>query len=71
MLCHLSWVELFQLLGLVYLMLSALCRPFNPFQPEAALHMETNQLIYTVNQMTGFYMKSNTALKLRHLPLNE
>ena len=38
--------------------------PMNPFQPCVALHIETNHLIWTANQMTGFYMKGNTGLKL-------
>ena len=31
-----------------------------PFQPSGAFHIETNHLIRSVNQMTGFYMKCNT-----------
>ena len=33
-----------------------------PFQPSVAFHIETNHLIRSVNQMTGFYMKCNTWL---------
>ena len=36
---------------------------FNPFQPRSAFHMKTSHLICTVNQMTGFHMNYNTALK--------
>ena len=34
------------------------------FQPSVAFHIETSQLICTTNQMTDFYMKYNTGLKL-------
>ena len=33
------------------------------FQPNVALHKETSHLIYSANQMTGFYMKHNPGLK--------
>ena len=36
---------------------------FNPSQPGVAFHVETSHLIYTENQMTGFYMKYNSGLK--------
>ena len=36
---------------------------FNSFQPSAAFYVETWDLICNVKQMTGFYMKCNTALK--------
>ena len=36
----------------------------NPFQPSVAFCIETSHLISFVNQMTSFYMESNTALKL-------
>ena len=35
----------------------------NPFQPNIAFYVETNHLIFTPNQMTGFYMEFNTGLK--------
>ena len=31
----------------------------DPFQPSVAFDIETSHLIYTANQMTGFYMKCN------------
>ena len=36
---------------------------FNPFQPSDPFHTETSHLIYTANQMAGFYMKCNSGLK--------
>ena len=36
----------------------------NPFQPSFAFHIETILLICTANQVTRFYMKCNTGLKL-------
>ena len=36
---------------------------FNPSQPSAAFHIETTDLFYIANQMTGFYMKCNSGLK--------
>ena len=36
---------------------------FNPSQPSVVFHIQTNHLIYTGNQMTGFYMKCNSGLK--------
>ena len=36
---------------------------FNPFQPSVGFHIETNHLICSSNQITGFYMKFNTRLK--------
>ena len=36
---------------------------FNPFRLSIVFHTETSHLIYTVNQITGFYMKCNTGLK--------
>ena len=35
----------------------------NLFQPSVAFHIETSHLICNANQMSGFYMKSFTALK--------
>ena len=35
----------------------------NQFQPCVASNLETNNLFYNTNQMTGFYMKYNTGLK--------
>ena len=35
----------------------------NPSQSSAAFHITTSHLIYTENQMTGFYMKYNSGLK--------
>ena len=35
----------------------------NPSQPSAAFHIETSHLIYTANQMTGFYVKRTSGLK--------
>ena len=37
---------------------------FRQFQSSAAFHIETNHLICTADQMTGFYLKYNTGLKL-------
>ena len=34
-----------------------------PFQPNLGFHIETSHLIYTANQMTGFYIECNTKLK--------
>ena len=36
---------------------------FNPFQASVAFHIKTSNLIWTANQMTCFYLKSNTGLK--------
>ena len=36
---------------------------FNPAQPSATFHIETSHLIYTANQMAGFYMKCNSGMK--------
>ena len=36
---------------------------FNPSQPSVAFHTEASHLIYTTDQMTGFYMKSNSGLE--------
>ena len=36
---------------------------FNPSQASVVFHTETSYLIYTANQMTGFYMKCNSGLK--------
>ena len=36
---------------------------FNPSQPSVAFHIETSHLIYTTDQMTDFFMKSNSGLK--------
>ena len=36
----------------------------NPFQLSVALNIETSHLIWKAEQMTGFYMKCNTGLKL-------
>ena len=33
--------------------------PFNPLISNAPHHIETSQLIWTANQLTGFYMKGN------------
>ena len=38
-------------------------KKFDPFQPRVVFYIETSHLIYTANQMTGFYMKCNTGLK--------
>ena len=35
----------------------------NQFQLSVAFHIETNHLIWTANQITGFYMKCNIRLK--------
>ena len=35
----------------------------NPFQPSVAYHIETKPSFWTAKQMTGFYVKCNTALK--------
>ena len=32
----------------------------DPFQFSVAFHIETSHLIWTANQITGFYMKCNT-----------
>ena len=34
---------------------------FKPFLPNVVLHIETSDLMCNANQMTGFYMKYNTA----------
>ena len=36
----------------------------NPFQLSIAFHKETSHLIWTANQMTGFYIEYQTELKL-------
>ena len=38
--------------------------PFNQFQPTVAFLIETSHLFCPVKQMTGFYMKRNSCLKL-------
>ena len=40
---------------------SDLHNKFNPLSPSIAL-IETSQLIYTANQLTGFYMRVTLAL---------
>ena len=35
----------------------------NSFQSSITFHIETSLLIYSTNQMSGFYMKCNTRLK--------
>ena len=35
----------------------------NPFQPSVAFHIETTLVIFTANQITGFYLKCNNGLK--------
>ena len=49
----------------------------NLFKPSAVFHIETSHLIgkqikriWSVNQMTGFYMKCNTGLKCINIFLN-
>ena len=37
----------------------------NPFQPNVVFHIETSQLFCRAKQLTGFYMKRNTALFYR------
>ena len=39
-------------------------RLFNPFQSSVAFHIETSDLTCIANQMTGFYMRWKTGLKL-------
>ena len=34
-----------------------------PFQSSVAIHIETSHLICIANEITGFYMESNTGLK--------
>ena len=36
---------------------------FNPFQPSVVFDIETSHLICSANQIAGFYIKCNTALK--------
>ena len=36
----------------------------NPFQSSVAFRIETSYLICNENQMTGFYMKCNTGVKM-------
>ena len=41
----------------------------NPFQPSVGFYLETIHLIDSANQVTGFYIKSNTGpkwVKLHH-----
>ena len=40
-----------------------LSRSVDPFWPSVVFYIETSHLNYSANQMTGFYMKYNTALK--------
>ena len=35
----------------------------NPFQLNVPFHIETSHLIYSANQLTGFYIRFNTGLK--------
>ena len=44
-------------------MFKSYLRTLHPFQPSATFHIETNHLICSSNQMTGFYMKCNIGLK--------
>ena len=61
---HINYVDIYIFPDLVgdYFVLQ-LWTEVNLFQPTVAFHIETSNLIYTVNQMTGFYMKCNTGLK--------
>ena len=38
-------------------------KSIDPFQSNIAFYMETNHLISTISQLTGFYMKCNSRLK--------
>ena len=40
----------------------------NPFQPSVAFHMETSHLIFSADQVNGFYMKCSTELKWVNSP---
>ena len=40
-----------------------LCLEVYPFKPIAEFYIETNHLICSANQMTGFYMKCNAGVK--------
>ena len=43
----------------------------NSFQPSAAFHIDTSDLIYTANQMSGFYIKCNWAARLKKVNLDK
>ena len=50
---YVKWInEAFEFLGF-----------FKTFQSSVAFHIETRHLFRSAKQMTGFYMKCNTALK--------
>ena len=38
--------------------------PINQFQPSVSFHIESNNLIFSANLMTGFYMNCKSGLKL-------
>ena len=67
----LSWIERMQKTGkddmcrLKQKLPTPPCRDnsINPFQPSVAFHVETSYLIYSANQMIGFYMKCYNWLK--------
>ena len=48
----------------------------DPFKSNIALYMETNHLLSTISQLTGFYMKCNSrmnglkVLRLKLFPCN-
>ena len=50
-------------LGMVPFHSNTLNNNLNPFQPRVAFLIETSHLIYTANQMTGFYLEYDTGLK--------
>ena len=42
----------------------SILKPIIPFQPSIAFHIETSHLFWKTKQLTGFYMKRNTGMKL-------
>ena len=66
---HLSSFVLFKMLNVIPTIFLIKCskhdsrKYFNPFQPTVAFLIETSPLIYTDNQLVGFYVKSNSELK--------
>ena len=42
----------------------SILKPISPFQPSIAFHIETSHLFWKTKQLTGFYMKRNTGMKL-------
>ena len=66
---HLSSFALFKMLNVIPTIFLIKCskydsrKYFNPSQPSVAFLIETIPLIYTDNQLVGFYVKSKSELQ--------